>query len=76
MNVWQKALMLSCFLAQTAYAQPALDPAFISYLVDFGDQPELFDAANQELEQQNNNQKTNSQSNTNNTRQPTKESQP
>jgi len=49
------ALLLSCFWQQAAAQPPsvqtALEPAFISYLLEFGEQPELFDAANHELEQ-------------------------
>lgn len=49
------ALLLSCVwqqaIAQPPSEQTALEPAFISYLVAFGEQPELFDAANHALEQ-------------------------
>ena len=76
MKTWQSVLCFSCLIAQNAYAQPALDPAFVNYLVDFGDQPELFDAANQDIEQTSTSQKANTQSNSNNNPQTAKESQP
>lgn len=52
MSAWKTTLLLSCLATQTTYAQPALDPAFIHYLIAFGDDPELFDAVSEEVEQQ------------------------
>lgn len=60
MKKWQTSLLLSCLLTPVAYAQPALDPAFIDYLLEFGEQPELFDAAHQELESNTHNAQTQS----------------
>ena len=55
MKTWNWLLAGSCLWGQASYAQgklpTALDAAFIQYLVEFGEQPELFDAANHELEQ-------------------------
>lgn len=57
MKLWPMLFTASCVWGQVSYAQTgkppiALDAAFIQYLVEFGEQPELFEAANHELEQQ------------------------